>query len=124
MPIQSRIKTKDDLEREQIPSRDSLPTLYQPCGNLLMCIPLRTPEKIGSIVIPGMAQKPLSEGHIVEKGPLCSDNFAVGDCIVWDENSEYKMNVDGVRFVLVGEPNITLKIPVEKLKEHEGITIK
>lgn len=108
---------EDQLKREKIPSRADLPTKYHPCANLLMVIPLADIKQVGNIILPERAAIQLNEGHIVEKGPMCSDGYDlnVGDCVCWDVQSEIRMNVDGVPFILVRESSITMKIPRTEL---------
>lgn len=109
------MKNKDQEAREIVPSRSDLPTAYHPCHNFLMVVPLPTITTIGTIILPEQSEIRLNEGHIVEKGPLCTDNMNVGDCVTWDAQSEYRMRIDDVPFILVKESSITMFIPVKEL---------
>lgn len=106
----------DQEKREVIPTRESLPSMFHPCHNLLMCIPVPGITKIGTIILPDTATITLNEGHVVEKGPLCSEHIGIGDCVTWDVQSEYRLEVDGVKFILVKENCITMVIPRAELE--------
>lgn len=108
-------KSEDQLLREKIPSRADLPTQYHPETNLLMVLPLKEIDKIGAIYLPNSARIQLNEGHIVEAGPLADPRYRVSDCVTWNEQSEYRMEVDGVKFVLVSSDAIIMRIPREEL---------
>lgn len=105
----------DQAARQVVPERKDVPTQYHPCQDLIMVIPLPTITKVGTIILPESSVINLNEGHIVEKGPRCSDQFEVGDCITWDTNSEYRMKVDGTPFILVRESVISMRIPLAEL---------
>lgn len=114
--------TKDQLAREAIPTRDSLPTLYHPSANWLMIVSLPEAGKIGSIVIPDAHKIMMNEGHIVECGPEVSpDRFDAGDCVTWDVNSEYRFTIDGVPFILVRDVNVVMRIPRAELDSSASI---
>lgn len=112
-------KSEEQKAREAVPHRSDLPTLYQPCKQLLMVIPLPCIKNVGSIILPDRATITLNEGHIVQKGPLCSDQFTEGECVTWDAQSEYRMEIEGVKFILVAEPNIIMKIPAIKIPQEK-----
>lgn len=109
------MKHSDQIVREKIPSRTDLPTAYHPLHDLLMVIPIPDINKVGSIILPDRATIVLNEGHVIEKGPRCGDQIGVGDCITWDSNSEYRMNVDGTPFILVRESCVTMYISRKEL---------
>lgn len=106
----------DQQKRQRIPTIADVPSLYRPCLNLLMVVPLADIEKVGGIIIPDTARKQLNEGHIVAMGPLCGAKLEVGDCITWDEHSENRMNVDGFNFILVNESQVAMRIPKAELE--------
>lgn len=110
---------EDKAAREKVPERGDVPTKYHPCQDLLMVVPLPTITKVGSIILPQSSVINLNEGHIIEKGPRCSDQFTVGDCITWDVNSEFRMKVDDVAFILVRESVISMKIPHSELNQSD-----
>lgn len=117
LPI--KVKHPDQIKRETIPSRADIPTAFHPCHDLFMVVPVPDITKVGTIFLPDRASITLNEGHIVEKGPLCSERFDVGDCVTWDTNSEYRMEVDGVKFILVRESVINMRIPRKELNPPE-----
>lgn len=108
-------KHADQLAREKVPSRADLPTKYHPLTNLLMVIPIPSLDKIGSLYLPEKSRIVMNEGHVIEKGPLCTESISVGDCITWDQNSEYRLDIDGVKFVLVKESSVTMHIHHDEL---------
>jgi len=109
-------KSEDQKKREIIPTRDSLKTQYHPLSQLLMVVPIPGITKVGNIILPEKSTIQMNEGHIVEKGPKCTENVQVGDCVTWDQNSEYRLDVDGVKFVLVNESSCTMRIPLAELQ--------
>lgn len=108
-------KSEDQIARENIPSRADLPTDYEPERNFLMVVPLPTIKQIGSLILPESSQLTLNEGHIVAKGCETKERYEVGDCITWESNSEYRMEVDGVKFTLVADNCVIMRIPKCKL---------
>lgn len=113
------MKHSDQIAREKIPLRSDLPTAYHPYHDLLMVIPIPDINQVGSIILPSKHSIKLNEGHIVEKGPRCSEQLGVGDCICWDVNSEYRMNVDDVPFINVRESCVTMYIPRKELVHED-----
>ncbi len=109
------MKSEDEIKRAKIPSRSDLPTHYHPCGSILMVIPLPDIYQVGNITLPDRARITLTEGHIVETGPINKGEFEVGDCITWADQSEWRMEVDGIKFVLVEPANVIMKIPKAEL---------
>lgn len=114
------MKHSDQIAREKIPLRSDLPTAYHPLHDLLMVIPIPDIGQIGSIILPSKHTIQLNEGHVVEKGPRCGEQIGIGDCITWDSNSEYRMNVDGTPFILVRESCVTMNIPQRELVHNDS----
>lgn len=81
-----------------------------------MVVPLPEIEKRGGIIIPQVARKQLNEGHIIALGPLCQAKLEEGDCITWDEHAESLLDIDGVKFVLVNESQVCMRIPKAELE--------
>lgn len=107
----------DDQARFTIPSIESLKTQYRPHGQWIMVVPLPSITKHGALHLPDRAQMPMNEGHIVAKGPAAPDELKVGDCIMWDPNSEFRLNIDDkAKFVLVTQTNVIMRIPREQLE--------
>lgn len=118
------IKKTDEQKRKEIPRRESIPTLYSPVGAYLMLVPLPDVDQVGHIIIPNAAQRPMNEGHLIEKGPMAPEEFEIGDCLTWDANSEMRMNIDGHKFVLVGPQNILMRVPWKKLDPNFATVAK
>lgn len=110
-------KDHEQKQREQIPTISEIPTAYRPLKNLLMVIPLPDIEKIGSIILPNRSTLTMNEGHVVALGPESKSGIEVGDCVVWDENTENKMEIDGVKFLLVADVCCILRIPKADLEK-------
>lgn len=106
----------DAEQRERIPSRSDVPTLYRPVAGYLMVKRLDDISKVGSIVLPDTRTISLDEGHVIEKGPACTKEFALGDCVFWSSAADWSMNIDGIRFVLVPESAVLMRIPREVLE--------
>lgn len=102
----------DEELRERIPTREQCPTLYRPLGGLVMITPLPSLEKIGSIIIPNRAQQQAMEGHIIELGTDIPAQLGleVGDAVTWSQHHEFRMDIDGVKFVLVPHSAIIMII--------------
>lgn len=106
-------------DRKKIPSIDDVPTKYRPLHGLLMVIPLPAIDKIGQIVLPDRSQIILNEGHVVARGPSCTKQIEIGDCITWEKQTETRMSIDNVDFILVNEATVIMKIPSESLKGED-----
>lgn len=111
MEDQTKSKGADQLEREQIPSLADIPTQYRPTRTLVMVKPLESIKQVGSIHLPQGSELIMNEGHVLAKGSLVSADIQIGDCVTWDNHSEHRMKIDDVRFVLVQEHAIIMKIP-------------
>ncbi len=109
----------DAEKRLRIPKRSDLKTKYHPANDLMMVIPLPEIRSVGGIILPDRAQITLNEGHVVEMGPKAGDQFGIGDCITWDQQSEYRLDVDGVKFILVRPNAIIMGIPKKELEEEQ-----
>lgn len=110
-------QSREDLLRAAVPVRSDLPTKYHPVKNYLMVIPLPDQgQSEGGLVLPDRSRITYNEGHIVEKGRLCSNQFNVGDCITWNQSGEYRLEIEGVKFVLLEEANVLLFIPKAELE--------
>lgn len=115
-PLQSmKQDIEDQLNREKVPTLEDVPTLYRPTKNYLMIVPLPTIGKVGSIIIPDRVQVALNEGHIVAKGPRCTDEVGIGDCVTWDSSQEFRMEIDGVKFLVLSEGEVCMSIPFQSL---------
>lgn len=62
----------------------------------------------------------MNEGIIVAKGDRVSDEFGIGDCITWDETQDNQMEIEGVKFVLVGCNHVLMRIPKAALDESRA----
>lgn len=111
-------KHPDQIKREQIPQRSDLATQYSPLLDNLMVIPLPDVTNFGSIILPNKHQIQLNEGHVVAKGPLCSDTISIGSCVLWAAHAETRFSTDddNGKFVIVAEPNVPMFIPPHDLK--------
>lgn len=117
--MQSGTRELSDAEqREIVPTRADVPTKYHPSNDLMMIVPLPNVTKVGNIILPDKVQIVLNEGHVVEKGPKSGDQFEIGDCVTWDQQSEYRLDIDGVKFVLVRPNAIIMRIPVADLGQQ------
>lgn len=113
------VEKTDAEKRVEIPSRADLKTQYHPMNDLMMIVPLPEIKTVGGIILPDRAQITLNEGHIVELGPKSGDQFGVGDCVTWDQQSEYRLDVDGVKFILVRPSAIIMRIPHAELVKQQ-----
>ena len=92
-------------------------TLYNPTGTLIMVDPLPDIDvTAGGIILPNQSRIQMNEGIIRKvgshaKGSQGETLFVPGDKVCWDENSEYRMDVNGDKFVLVNAERILLRIP-------------
>ena len=111
-------KDPDQIAREKIPTRADVPTQYDPEQNLLMVKVLDSISQVGTILIPDTARVQLCEGHIVAVGPAANKRFSEGDCVTWGQNAEYRMEVDGVKFAIVPDTAVILRIPRERLEPN------
>lgn len=110
------ITSREDLQRLQIPKRSDVPTMYGPVGDYLMVVPLPDQNVTdGGLVLPDRHVVRYNEGHIVEMGPRCTLEFQIGDCVTWNQNTEYALSIENVKFILVREVNIFMRIPVRAL---------
>lgn len=108
--------TREDILRAAIPKREDVPTLYEPVQDYFMIVPL--PEQTatgGGLLLPDRHTIVYNEGHIVQKGPLCSKLYDIGDCVTWNQHSEFKVAADDVPFVLLKEGAVLMRIPRAKL---------
>lgn len=111
---------QDQLAREKIVTIADVPTLYRPLNTGLMVAPLPEISKIGSIIIPDRARLSMNEGIIVAKGDKVPDEFGIGDCITWDETQDNQMEIEGVKFILVGCNHVLMRIPKEALDKSRA----
>jgi co-chaperonin GroES (HSP10) len=97
--------------------KSDLKTKYCPRGTLVQIIPFAPPTSIGSIILPPRSQvASVNEGTVIDIGDeVPTSNLGIGDTVTWDENTEYRMDVDGERFVLTNHQNIIMRIPVADL---------
>ena len=92
-------------------------TEYLPTGDFLIVDPLLDIDvTAGGIILPNQSRIQMNEGHVRKVGSHAKGSngetiFSPGDKVCWDENSEYRMDVDGDKFVLVNAGRILLKIP-------------
>lgn len=110
------IPSKEDLQRMQIPTRSQLTTKYNPVRNYLMVIPLPDQNMTtGGLHLPDRHTIEVLEGHVVEKGPLCSAEIEVGDCITWIKSTAVKCEWDETIphevILLVPESGVLMRIP-------------
>ena len=102
-------------------------TQYNPTGTLLMIQPFPDIDvTAGGIILPNQSRIQMNEGHILKvgshaKGPNSETLFNPGDKVCWDENSEYRLDVDGDKFVLVNAERVLLHIPANPLLPAEVI---
>lgn len=108
---------EDQIKREKIPTIADVPTLYRPRKNMLMVVPLPEMEMFGGIIVPSGMRLAMNEGHVIAVGPDVQKDIQVGDCVTWDENTENRMEVDGIKFLLVSELVCIMSIPHEELKK-------
>lgn len=109
--------TEDQIKRVKIPNRSDLKTDYHPRGNFVMILPLPDITQIGQILLPNRSTIRLNEGHVLEVGPMAQDaGLKPGDCVTWDLNTENRMDVDGVPFLLVADSCILMVIPRAELE--------
>lgn len=108
---------EDQLKREKIATIADVPTLYRPRKNMLMVIPLPEMEMFGGIYVPSGTRLAMNEGHVIAVGPDVTPDIRVGDCVTWDENTENRMEVDGIKFLLVSELVCVMSIPHEELEK-------
>lgn len=108
---------EDQIKRERIPTIADVPTLYRPRKNMLMIVPLPEMESFGGIFIPSGARLAMNEGHVVAVGPDVTPDIRVGDCVTWDENTENRMEIDGIKFLLISELVCVMSIPHEELEK-------
>lgn len=115
-PLSIREKSKEDHLREVIPSIQDVPTLYRPVRDFVMVVPLPDQSKVGEIILPDRSHVVYNEGHVVALGPNCSPNIRIGDCIFWSQHSEYQMQIEKSKFVLLQENNVLMKISAQELQ--------
>lgn len=117
----------DQEKRENIPTRDQIPTAYKPLRNFVMVVPLPFPEKMGQIVLPdnNSFKADACEGHVVDKGPKVSDEVGIGDCVTFEKPMAVGMELeDGSKFLLLPETSLILRIPAEILKTQANARSK
>ena len=91
-------------------------TSYQPTGTFLMVDADPDITQVGGILLPNQSRIQMNEGTVRKVGTHAKGSegevlFVPGDRVCWDENSEYRMDIDGDKFVLVNAERILLKIP-------------
>lgn len=115
-----RTRTREDDLREKIPTIEAVPTLYRPSHNFLMIVPLPEQDRSeGGLWLTEKSKIKYYEGHVVAKGPRCSDQYGIGDCVTYPQSAEYLLQVEDVKFVLVIEPEILMSISKMFLMEHD-----
>jgi co-chaperonin GroES (HSP10) len=116
MPASTKPIDPDELVRNVIPTRQDIPTRYHPCGRYLMVKKLNEISKVGLIELPDRHRIQLDEGHIVESGPQCVASYGQGDCVFWNMHTDISMEIDGVRFSILHEDQVIMRIPADELR--------
>lgn len=115
---QSKKQHEDQLKREKIPRLRDLPTKYRPLHQFVMVVPLPDVVQYGGIILPDRSHIQMSEGHVVAKGRMVTDEVGIGDCLVWNPTEEVRCKCDDdTEFVLIPESAITLRIPMKELEQ-------
>lgn len=113
-----RKRTREDELRENIPSIEDVPTLYRPSHSFLMIVPLPEQDRTeGGIFLTEKSRQRYYEGHVVAKGPRCSDQYNLGDCVTYPQSAEYLLEVEKVKFTLVMESEVLMFISRAALEQ-------
>lgn len=87
----------------------SVPTLerFKPVGRYILLKPRQAASiSEGGIIIPECARGGLTQGTIVAKGPLVSEEYAIGDQILFGQHTESPLEIDGEKFLLLDDVNV------------------
>lgn len=113
--------TEDQKKRENIPDPTKLGTQYRPMRNLVMVQMLPDVQQIGKIHLPtqNSIKADACEGHVLFKGPKCSEELEIGDCVTFEKQYAVGFELDGggADFTLIPESAIVLRIPHETLRQ-------
>lgn len=96
--------------RKRKPNPVVPPEAYNPFTDYIMLEPeLEAEVSDGGIHIPEAVRKFLNEGKILKKGPDVSDLLRNGMFVVFEQSSEYRLDIGGGKVVfVVKESNVIL----------------
>jgi co-chaperonin GroES (HSP10) len=81
---------------------------YKPAHNYLLLLPAESSEmSSGGLYLPETARNKINEGTIVACGPTAGA-FAIGQTVVFKQHSEYVVNIEKKKHVVVSTDDIIL----------------
>ncbi len=88
---------------------------YKPAHNYLLLIPAEASDMSpgGSLFLPDSAKSKINEGTIIACGPTAGA-FAPGQTVVFKQHSEYVVNIEKKKHVVVSTDDIILFTEVTK----------
>ena len=95
-----------------MPQQNETPTFpFQPAFDYLILLPEEESDSIDigegkKLFLPQTGKRQLQQGKVLAKGPTCSDQFHVGDDIIFTLHSEERLQIDRQWFYLLHEENV------------------
>lgn len=74
-----------------------------PLGENLLLKPQLASEKIGSIIVPEAVRPLLTQGEVLDRGPLVSDKIELGDVVFFPMHAEHRLNYGDQKYIIVAE---------------------
>ena len=86
-----------------------MPKEYKPAHNYLLLLPAESSDMSpgGLLFIPDSAKNKINEGTIIACGPTAGA-FTVGQTVVFKQHSEYVVNIEKKKHVVVSTDDIIL----------------
>ena len=84
---------------------------FQPTQTYLLLEPKEIAEKsTGGIFLPQSAldTTTLNQGKIILAGPYAPDTFVPGQMVLFKQHTEYRMQIDGVKYILVNADDVIM----------------
>lgn len=98
-------------------SETATKTYLVPFNDQLVLKEMPAVERIGTIIVPEAHQRVLNQGEVLDKGPMCSDQIAIGDVVFFTLHSDNRLKWQDVKLIIVSEANCLGKIT--KIKPEE-----
>lgn len=92
------------LTKNQPPKRNNMSKAnLSPLHDNLLLEPQQAAEKIGSIIVPENVRPLLTQGKVLDKGPLVSDKIALGDTVFFPMHAENRLAYGDKKYIIVAE---------------------
>lgn len=74
-----------------------------PLGENLLLEPQAAAEKVGAIFIPEAVRPLLTQGKVIDRGPMVSDRINLGDTVFFPMHAEHRLAYGDKKYIVVPE---------------------